>query len=56
MTALMVLFLLVMSVALLSVTKTVSEIERLKVQRLYRTLTPCWKRSSRPADRYPGHG
>ena len=33
MTALMVLFLLVMSVALLSVTKTVSEIERLKVQR-----------------------
>ena len=33
MTALMVLFLVVMSVALLSVTKTVSEIERIKAQR-----------------------
>lgn len=53
MTALMVLFLLVMSVALLSVTKAVSEIERLKVQR-EQDIDALLEKVKQAADRYPG--
>ena len=53
MTALMVLFLVVMSVALLSVTKTVSEIERIKAQR-ERDIDTLLEKVKQAADRYPG--
>ncbi|QQS53930.1 MAG: OmpA family protein [Candidatus Competibacteraceae bacterium] len=53
MTALMVLFLVVMSVALLSVTKTVSEIERLKAQR-ERDINALLEKVKQATDRYPG--
>lgn len=52
MTALMVLFLVVMSVALLSVTKTVSEIERIKAQR-ERDIDNLLEKVKQAADRYP---
>lgn len=53
MTALMVLFLVVMSVALLSVTKTVSEAERAKAQR-ERAIDQLLDQVKQAADRYPG--
>ncbi len=53
MTALMVLFLVVMSVALLSVTKTVSEAERNKAQR-ERDIDALLEKVKQAADRYPG--
>lgn len=53
MTALMVLFLLVMSVALLSVTKTVSEAERAKAER-ERDIDALLEKVRQAADRYPG--
>lgn len=53
MTALMVLFLVVMSVTLLSVTKTVSEAERAKVQREH-AITQLLEQVQQAADRYPG--
>lgn len=53
MTALMVLFLVVMSVALLAVTKTVSQIEREKAQR-QRDIAKLLDEVARAADRYPG--
>ncbi len=60
MTALMVLFLVVMSVALLAVTKTVSEvtktvseIERQKAER-ERDITKLLEEVAKAADRYPG--
>ncbi len=53
MTALMVLFLVVMSVALLSVTKTVSEAERTKAQR-ERAIDQLLDQVKQAADRYPG--
>lgn len=53
MTALMVLFLVVMSVALLSVTKTVSEIERIKAQR-EQDVDALLEKIKQATDRYPG--
>lgn len=53
MTALMVLFLLVMSVALLSVTKTVSEAERAKAKR-ERDIDALLEKVRQATDRYPG--
>ena len=53
MTALMVLFLVVMSVALLAVTKTVSEIEREKAQR-DQDITRLLDEVEQAANRYPG--
>jgi outer membrane protein OmpA-like peptidoglycan-associated protein len=53
MTALMVLFLVVMSVALLAVTKTVSDIERQKVER-ERDITKLLDEVEEAAARYPG--
>lgn len=53
MTALMVLFLLVMSVALLSVTKTVSEAERAKAER-ERDIDALLEKVRQATDRYPG--
>lgn len=53
MTALMVLFLLVMSVALLSVTKTVSEAERAKAER-ERDIYALLEKVRQATDRYPG--
>lgn len=53
MTALMVLFLLVMSVALLAVTRKVSEEEMRRVERL-KDITLLLERIAKAADRYPG--
>jgi outer membrane protein OmpA-like peptidoglycan-associated protein len=53
MTALMVLFLVVMSVTLLAVTKTVSETERLKAQR-EQDIAKLLDQVEQAADRYPG--
>jgi outer membrane protein OmpA-like peptidoglycan-associated protein len=53
MTALMVLFLVVMSVALLAVTKTVSEIERQKAQR-EQDISKLLDEVEHAAGRYPG--
>jgi outer membrane protein OmpA-like peptidoglycan-associated protein len=53
MTALMVLFLVVMSVALLAVTKTVSEIERQKAER-EQDIAKLLDEVEEAADRYPG--
>src|SRR5271168_35948 len=53
MTALMMLFLVVMSVALLAVTKTVSEVEREKAQR-ERDIAKLLDEVEQAADRYPG--
>jgi outer membrane protein OmpA-like peptidoglycan-associated protein len=53
MTALMVLFLVVMSVALLAVTKTVSEIEREKAQR-EQDISKLLDQVEQAAGRYPG--
>jgi outer membrane protein OmpA-like peptidoglycan-associated protein len=53
MTALMVLFLVVMSVALLAVTKTVSEIEREKAQR-EQDISKLLDEVEHATDRYPG--
>lgn len=53
MTALMVLFLVVMSVALLSVTKTVSEAERIKAQR-ERDIDALLEKVKQATDHYPG--
>jgi outer membrane protein OmpA-like peptidoglycan-associated protein len=53
MTALMVLFLVVMSVALLAVTKTVSEIERQKAER-EQDISKLLDEVEKAADRYPG--
>jgi outer membrane protein OmpA-like peptidoglycan-associated protein len=53
MTALMVLFLVVMSVALLAVTKTVSQIEQEKAQR-QDDISKLLAEVERAADRYPG--
>ena len=53
MTALMVLFLVVMSVALLAVTKTVSEIERQRTQR-EQDIAKLLDEVQAAADRYPG--
>ena len=53
MTALMVLFLVVMSVALLAVTKTVSEMERQKAER-EQDISKLLDEVQKAADRYPG--
>ena len=53
MTALMVLFLVVMSVALLAVTKTVSQIEQEKAQR-QKDIAKLLDEVEQAADRYPG--
>jgi outer membrane protein OmpA-like peptidoglycan-associated protein len=53
MTALMVLFLVVMSVALLAVTKSISEIERQKTER-EQDIQKLLEEIERAADRYPG--
>lgn len=53
MTALMVLFLVVMSVTLLSVTKTVSQVERAKAQR-EQAVDILLEQLKKAADRYPG--
>jgi outer membrane protein OmpA-like peptidoglycan-associated protein len=53
MTALMVLFLVVMSVALLAVTKTVSQIEQEKAQR-QEDIVKLLDEIEQAADRYPG--
>ena len=53
MTALMVLFLVVMSVALLAVTKTISEIERQKAER-DQEIAKLLDEVEKAADRYPG--
>lgn len=53
MTALMVLFLLVMSVALLAVTKTVTEAERLKAER-DRDIETLLTKVEKAAAKYPG--
>jgi outer membrane protein OmpA-like peptidoglycan-associated protein len=53
MTALMVLFLVVMSVALLAVTKTVSKIEQEKAQR-QEDIAKLLDQVEQAADRYPG--
>src|SRR5277367_1645447 len=53
MTALMVLFLVVMSVALLAVTKTVSEIERQKAER-DQDIVKLLDEVEQAADHYPG--
>lgn len=53
MTALMVLFLVVMSVALLAVTKTISEIERQKAER-EQDIAKLLDEVEKAADRYPG--
>jgi outer membrane protein OmpA-like peptidoglycan-associated protein len=53
MTALMVLFLVAMSVALLAITKTVSDIERRKVER-EQDIAKLLDEVEKAADRYPG--